>query len=254
MGWQLNSQSDLTVGQREHADKLGISHEVFKKYLLERLDEIKKNIIPEKKHGDRLYSTFAENPVLIVGAGPSYRKYLKEIKNFKGDIIVVDVNFNYCVENGICPDFVLTLESNLPIVNEKTFKTSNLKLVKDITVIGSAITKDEIVHHLHSNNIGFLRWNFNEEPRCSNVGLFAINFAYYFLEADKILLVGFEHVGQEYAPETYTAWQTDFWHFIRKFPKNTIVNCTNDGALYDGDYVLEATLDNLKINSSMSKL
>ena len=62
-----------------------------------------------------------------------------------------------------------------------------------------------------------------------------------------IILIGFEHAGGTYLRHIYQIWQTDFWYFIRKWPKETIVNCTDSGTLYYEDYVIDSTLEKLKI-------
>ena len=250
MGIHLNSKGGLTVSQRIHADKLGISHEVFKKYLLVRLDELNKPLPKTvRSHKMQRDEITTQNPVLIMAAGPSFRKNIEEIRKFKGKTIVVDVIFNELLKNNIVPDYVLTLESNTSIVNESLFESSHLAKCKDKTmIVGSAITEDKILNHIRSHGVAIQRWDFEEEPRASNVGVFALNFAKDHLRADKILLVGFEHIGKKYAGNTYKTWQVDFWHFIKDWPRETIVNCSNGGALYYEDYIIDANLEKLKVN------
>ena len=252
MGIHLKSNGSLTESQKIHADKLNISHPKFKQYVVDRLDELKADNLPKTVRNKNMKrdSIVAQTPVLVIGDGHSYKENLNEIKKFSGKVLCLDVNFNNLVKNGIIPDYVVTLESSIIIIDESVFNSSCLKACKDKTIaIGSAITTNEIIKHITVCGVPFQRWDFDEEPRTSNVGMFAINFAKLYLKADKILLVGFEHVGSKYPNQTYLTWQVDFWHFIQKWPKETIVNCTNGGVLYYKDYIVDTSLDKLQIKN-----
>ncbi len=251
MGIYLNKQGDLTESQKVQADALGVSHGEMRQIMLQRLDDLSVNKKPDTKRTDKMKRTSitAKNPVLIIGAGSSFERSIKEIKEFRGQIIAVDFVFNYLVKKGVIPDYVITLESQQSSVSEKMFEYDNLKKCRNKTkVIASSITKTRVIEHFKQQGIEVQRYKDKGEPRCSNVGLLAVNYAYNVLGADKILLVGFEHVGQKYPPHIYQIWQIDFWYFISKWPKETIINCTNGGVLYYEDYIVDATLDNLVIN------
>jgi len=246
MGINLNTKGDLTVSQRIQADALGMPRHKFREQLLERLAEINSKNLPETKRTKEMKRDVisAKNPVLIVGAGESYKENIKEIKNFPGKVISVDFVFNYLVGKQIIPDYVITLESQQNSVSEKMFGHDNIKKCRGKTkVITSSITPDKVIEHFKKEGIDVKRYPSDGEPRCSNVGLLAINYAKKVLEADKIFLVGFEHVGQKYPPTVYNMWQIDFWYFIKDWPKETIVNCTDAGALYYEDYIIDTTLD-----------
>ncbi len=251
MGCNLNSSGGLTISQAEHADQLGMSHEVFKQFVIDRLMEKKGGVTPTiRLDSQKKNKIKCEKYCLVVGAGPSYKKQLEQIKKFKGIIVVVDFNFNEISKYGIKPDYIVTLESGRPNVNQLMFDAGELKKQKEeITVVGSAITKDEITKYIFQQGIKYLRFPMKEEPRASNVGIFAICFAKEWLKCDKIILVGFEHTGTREPSHTYLTWQTDFWYFIKQWPKETIVNCTNYGALYHGDYVIDTTLEKLQIET-----
>ena len=247
MGWKLNSRGDLTVAQRFQADALGMSHTKYRQIRLERIKEIEEFRPPENRNpGIKKNVIESNNPVLVVGGGPSYKKYLKEINNFPGKIIVMDVNFNTCREAGIIPDYITTLEEGIHNVTNKMFLSKNLKACKNTIVVGSSITRNNIETHIKNNDIPFLRWKTDEEPRISNCGLFSVVFAYDHLKADKIFLVGFEH-------DEHTLWQVDFLHYLSRWPKETIVNCTNAGILYYEDFIVETTLDELVIKNGNGK-
>ena len=249
MGINLNSSGGLTVAQTEQAEAMGISKEEMKQFVIDRLIELRGGKTPDTKRTEEMKRDVvtAKNPVLVVAAGPSYMRNYDGIRNFKGIVVMVDFVFNPLVKKGIIPDYALTLESAGNNVNEKMFLNENIKLCRGkTTIIGSSITRNKVVQHFNKK-IPFRRFLLKEEPRCSNVGLLAINFAWIELKADKIFLIGFEHNGHKYPPHTYQTWQTDFWYFIRKWPKETIVNCSDGGALYYDDYVIDARLDEVKI-------
>lgn len=246
MGIKLNSSNELTESQKVQADSMGIPRTEFKQQIINRLMELGSGKIPktERRKEMKKDSIPAMNPVLVVAGGPSYQSNIKKIREFPNTVVVVDVTFNHLVQHSVRPDFVVTLESSTRIINPNTYTPSNLLPCRDkTTIIGSSITTDEIIEHIKYNGVKFERWFYEEEPRISNVGLFGIVYAYYKLHADKIILVGFEHTGSTYPPYTYLTWQTDFWHFIKKWPKETIVNCSNGGALYYEDYIIDTTLD-----------
>jgi len=196
----------------------------------------------------------SNNPVLVVGNGPSYPKYYDEIRDFQGKKIILDVNFNDCIKHGIKPDYVVTLESGKARDMIKMFSEDSLRQCKgETTAIISCITKQQLVDHVK----GSLSWETYlfrdeggaEESNISNAGLFALIFAYRQLKADKIVVVGFEHRGTQYPERAYRVWENDFWYYVKKWPKQTIVNCSDGGVLYFKDWVIKATLDKLTINS-----
>ena len=250
MGINLNSQGELTFHQAEQAKLLGISEIEMKKQIVERLIDIHGGKTPETKRTEEMKrdTITAEKPVLILGAGPSTAKNMKYIMQFKHPIVCVDFAFNDLVEKGIVPDYVITLEETKHIINPDIYKSEYLEICKHKTkIVGSSITRPNIERHIKEHGVVFERYRPIEEPRYSNVGVMAVNYVHTVLHADKILLVGFEHVGQKYPQHIYQVWQTDFWYFIRQWPKEAIVNCSNGGALYYEDYIIDSKLDKLKI-------
>ncbi len=251
MGIFLAKDGGLTEAQKEQRLAMGISVEEMKKFVLDRLVEIRGGKTPEtfrdpKMKRDQICAT---NPVLIIAGGPSWRKNINNIHKFPNTIIAVDVVFNDLVQKGIKPDIVMTLESSSRIINPDTYLPENLGRCKNkTTVVGSSITAEKIRRHIKGNKVKFERFDFKEEPRCSNVGNFAMNYAYNELYADKICLLGFEHTGTKYLKQTYLTWQTDFWYFIRKMPKETIVNFSDGGVLYYEDYIIDADLGKVEFS------
>ena len=250
MGIYLNKEGNLTEGQKVQADALGIPHHEFRVQVLQRLAELSDWKMPQTKRTEKMKQNkvYAMNPMLIVGAGSSYAKNLENIARFPGKVLAVDFVFNHLVRKGIIPDYVITLESQQNSVNEHMFEHGNMRKCRNKTkVICSSITRDKVIKHFKEGGIQFERFDFKEEPRCSNVGLLALNYAYEYLKSDKLFLVGFEHVGQKYPPHIYQVWQIDFWYFVCRWQKETIVNCSDGGALYYEDYIVDTTLDDLEL-------
>ena len=191
---------------------------------------------------------------MVVGAGPSFPKNYESIRNFPGKILLVDSVFNSCVRNGIIPDCVMTMESGKARKMIAMFDKECLEKCKGGTsMIVSPITKQQLVDHV-KNYMGYKKHFFydkdgNEELQISNVGLFALLYAYRTLKADKIFIIGFEHTGKKYSEYCYREWATAFWYYVKKFPKGTVINCSDGGVLYFKDYVIKATLDELEISS-----
>ena len=241
----LKYSRTLNDSQKRHAAKIGIEILEYQQHVSNRLDEMHAATRPKTFRDPKNVRTKieAENPVLVVGAGPSYKKNLEKIKNFRGKIVCFEVNFNPIVAYGIIPDYILTLEvfvtpSFLDLVNLETCKHKT-------KLIGSASTQPNVIEYARDAGVSSSRWISMEEPRFSNVGTFAINYAKEVLKADKIFIVGFEHDGVEENEKIYEYWKTDFWYFLQKWDKGLIVNCTEGGQLYYGDYILDSTLDSL---------
>ena len=244
MGVFLRANGNLSESQMEQADALGMSYADMKKQVVDRLLEMRGGL-KKTERIDKMVRTkiTAKNPVLIIGAGSSFQKNIGGIKNFPGKVIAVDFVFNELSEHDIHPDYVVTLESQQNAVSEKMFHGEALKRAKNKSkIIASPITRTKVIEWFKQNDVEVERFQIPEEGRCSNVGLMAISYAYNQLKADKIVLIGFEHVGQKYPPHIYQIWQTDFWYFIKQWPKETIVNCTDGGALYYPEYIIDSKL------------
>lgn len=245
MGIHLNKHGGLTVSQKEQAEALGISEAEYKEYLIKRLEELRGGAPPvDYEKCRKINKLNAKNPVLVVGHGPSFRDYLDDIRNWKYTLVATDVCLEDLINADITPDYVVTSESSRATCPLYRYDVENLK-GRNVQVIHSSITRNDVIEKYVNAEIPIRRFDFEEEVRCSNVGLFALNFAVHELKADKIAIVGFEHTGTEYTDYTYRVWQTDFWYFVRKWPKEIIINCSNGGVLYYKDLVLESTLEKL---------
>ncbi len=231
---------------KKDANTLQIHHEVYHQFCIDRFDEIKNKEIPETFRHEKLKreKVKAKNPVLVVGAGPSHSSHIEAIKRFRGKVIIFDVNFNSLVGHGVIPDYAVSLER---MVRPDYFRPKYSDLVRDKTkFVFSYLTGKSMILQCIAQKLKHERWSNDQSPRFSNVGKFGIVYAYEVLKADKIFLIGFEHDGVSEAPQTWEYWIADFWYFIKQWPKETIVNCTNGGSLYLEDYILDSTLDGLE--------
>lgn len=250
MGIHLNSQGELTVSQREQADCLGISHEEYKEILLQRLEELRggKAPPPDYENTRKVTKVKCNNPVLVIGHGPSFKNDMEGIRNWKYTTVATDACLKDLLENDIIPDYVVTSEASRQTCYLWNFDFP-LLAEKGIKVIHSSITRNDVLEPAQKAGVDIRRFDFDEEVRCSNVGLFAINYCIHELKADKVFMVGMEHNGTEYAESTYRVWTTDFWYFVRKWPKQIIINCSRGGILYFRDHTLESNLDVLEIET-----
>lgn len=236
----------INDSEKRHADKIGITYQEYEQHKVNRLEEMRKKLRPKFSRNDKCHFVYCSNPVLLIGAGPSYRDNFEKIKNFKGIKVCFEVNLEAVVNHGVIPDYIMTME--IYVRPDDFFKEDIVRECKGKSkVICSAITHQSVINRLVAVGIEHERWISPEEPRFANVGTFGLVYAKQVLKADKIFLVGFEHDGVVENEKVYEYWVYDFWYFVHQWPKETIVNCTNGGALYDSDYILDSTLDSLVV-------
>lgn len=147
MGWNLSSNGGLTTSQRREAVLLGLSHEEYKKRLLERF-QTKRGGIPRRVlEGYRKDDIKAEKPVLVIGGGPSSVKNMEKYNKFTIPKLVVEVKANECFKNGVIPDYIFTLETNKKYVVNDFFDIEKIR-EHGTKVIGSYITRNELKQNL----------------------------------------------------------------------------------------------------------
>ncbi|HOJ50359.1 MAG TPA: DUF115 domain-containing protein [Spirochaetota bacterium] len=75
-----------------------------------------------------LYDKFKDTPALIIGGGPSLNRCIDKIKKVKDNVFIISVNTSlaYLLDNGIVPDFVVTVDPQdkiykyfIPVLNKK---------------------------------------------------------------------------------------------------------------------------------------
>jgi hypothetical protein len=247
MGTNLNSDGGLTESQKNHADKAGIPRAKYREILLQRIIEVKggEAPVPDYENTRKVKKVKADNPVLVVGHGPSFFKKMDQIKKWKHTLVATDICLRDLLKHDIIPDYVLTSEASKQTCYMIGFDM-NIILKHGIKIRHSSITRNDVIDAANVTRCDICRFAFEEEVRCSNVGLFACNFAVHELKADKLVLVGFEHSGNEYDDYVYRVWNTDFWYFVKKWPKQIVINCSEGGNLYFRDHTLESTLDELE--------
>jgi len=187
----------------------------------------------------------SDNPFLIVGAGPSFQRDIDKISKFPGKIIAVDANFKECIDAGIKLDYAMTRESLKARYLKAMFPTECLDKFEG-TVIGSTVTPPAIIEYFRVEKQEFAISKV-DESRLTNVGIFGVVFAHDQLKADKLFILGMEHEGEKYDRMVYGTWRGDFWWYVKKWPVPTVINLCDGGALYYKEFIIDTTLDKLKI-------
>lgn len=250
--WQLIEQGVLPKSEKRHCKGVGITEKEYIKQLLERKEDIKIKKDNNRESKQKRSTVRTKNlPALIVGAGPSTKEYLQGIGAFGGLIITTETMFNTLIEHNIIPDYVVTIEKwvDPPVF----FKSEYLELCKGKTIfVGSSQVRGVLSNYIRESGNQFITWIDALEPRVSNVGLFGIRYAREELKCDKVFLIGFEHQSPNYPAEIIDEWIADFWYFVETYPKETIVNCSNGGVLYQDDYIIDADLNNLEILNGLA--
>ena len=233
---------------RKWSRAVGIDDETMIKHYANRDREIANKELPRTRRIKKMKrkKIKAKSPILIVGAGPSSEDY-NAIRKWKGKIACVDVMFNILCYYQIRCDYIIILETGVrPIMFEESYLE---QCQGKAEFVFSSLIHRSLDDLANKHNAPFTRWKTPEEIRCSNVGLFAVVYSHDVLKCDKILLLGFEHVGDKYDQREYQRWQYDFWYFIQKWDKETIVNCSQGGALYYKDFIIDSNLGELEIGN-----
>ena len=228
-------------------NKIGITLEDMDRQEKARVMEITKGILPKTERPEKMKrgkkTIHAKNPILLVAGGPSLYEWEK-IREFPGRVGCVEIVFDRSVRDGfVVPHFLFTLEVMIrPSFINREYMAKGKDKMK---LIMSSISHYTVENQANALGIPNERFHHPEEPRISNVGLFSIVYAVEKLKCDKVFLLGFEHNGSEWDQREYERWQYDFWYWIQKWPKETIVNCDREGSLYYEDYVLDGDTNSL---------
>jgi len=157
----------------------------------------------------------------------------EEIKKFKGIIVCCDRAARVLTDHGIKPDYIVTAEAERSLAMLEFFDLPLLKKI-DVEVITSEHTRNELIDQFNKNQIKYTPYiPLNIEPTMlPDVGMTAIHWAKTILKPDRIVLIGFEHEGDEYPEFTFRTWVGAFWGWVAKWPDEFIVNCSEGGVLY----------------------
>lgn len=168
--------------------------------------------------------------VLIIGAGPSYKKKLEQARNFKGITIVHAAFVKIVMDEGITPDYITQYEVDRGL-DLSYYSPFLAKLNKPVVYNFQAHTPFR--RHMENNNFELIKFHSDSHSNINNVGLFAAYFAREVLDADKIYLIGFDHEGTDYHTNVYPKWVENFKVFVEaEKDKCEIINCSGQGKLY----------------------
>jgi len=120
---------------------------------------------------------------LVVGGGPSLD--LEFVKNFRGTLLVCDTVLKKCVDYGIKPGIVFTLEDIS--IFWKLFEGA-----KACPVICSTRTHVNTLNYLKHYGFGIIVVNWEYIHLISNVGMMAFCYAWRELKIDEISLIGLD--------------------------------------------------------------
>jgi len=242
---------ELGNSEKQNALKIKMPEEQYLKHITDRIIEIEKLNKDDFKRelSKKEYNFTSKTPVLVVGRGVSYKNHIKEITEFPGETIFIDMVFHDFTKNyKFASNYVMTLEAHIYHQTYKSWTYYYRSYYKNKpTWVCSSWTQERVKTFIKSSKLDVIDYIDEDEPRISNVGLFAVVYAFKQLKADKIFLIGMEHAGNDNDQDIFDWWIVDFYHFVRKMPKNTIVNCTDGGALY-GHNIIDSDLKTLVIN------
>lgn len=175
------------------------------------------------------------NPVLVIGGGPSHKLHFDECSKFKGIIVACDSAANILIENGIVPDYVVTIETevSLDFFDLEKLQEHNSK------IITSEQTNNTLLMAFNESDIETICYIPKYAlSRLPSVGITSIVYARDELKADRIILLGFENEGTGYSKRTFLEWRDAFWGFVKEWQNREgmswdfIVNCSEGGILY----------------------
>ena len=138
-----------------------------------------------------------EIPAIVVAAGPSVEQSIEALKNVKGRavIIAVDRILQYLLDNGVKPDFVVTLD---PRKNSNNFsREGNVEVPMFCTMQSNPLIMDKqagrkiicSAGNYMNEHYKKVEGTISEVPVSGSVATFAVSIANY-LGVKKILLVG----------------------------------------------------------------
>jgi len=168
---------------------------------------------------------------VIVGGG-DVDKTLPLLKYYKGTIISTSTAWKWCIEMGLEPDYVMSVENNDRPVYEHLFpktKVGHAKLyfsfgrtppwiIKEMKDLGY----ETLVHPIETGNY-------------LDNGAFTCRVAFDVLKFKRIGLIGYNHViVRDTDKRGDFEWQSmidSFNLFMERVPEDTVFNCTGGGIL-----------------------
>jgi len=164
---------------------------------------------------------------LVIGAGPSVWLNIDQAPDFDGVILVVDRMLVPCIQKGIIPDYLISIEQGGEAVMPDLFPEQFILPYKDkIKFIYTHRTLKWCINHFERLGVYSMKWDSHRGERVSNVGLQGIRFAIEFLGIKEIVFIGFNH------SEVYKRYVDDFMSCVEDHKDCTFINCTGGGELY----------------------
>ena len=168
-----------------------------------------------------------QNRALIIGAGPSVWLNIDQAPDFDGVILVVDRMLVPCIQKGIIPDYIISIEQGGEAVMPDLFPEKFLAPYKDkIKMLYTHRTLKWVINHFEKLGIKSEKWDSAYGEFVSNVGLQCVRYAIEKLHLNEIVFIGFNHT------EYYKRYINDFNRCVDDHKDVKFINCTGGGSLY----------------------
>ncbi|WP_338778606.1 6-hydroxymethylpterin diphosphokinase MptE-like protein [Metabacillus sp. FJAT-52054] len=147
------------------------------------------------KNVAKLQDIFKNVPAIIVAAGPSLNKNIKQIKNMKSRVIIiaVDTIAEKLIDEGIIPDFVCSIEREKETYD---YFYKNKRFPKEVNLVGPLLLYPPIFDEFKGNKIIPMRENVGEYIWLrETLGLFGQNSVSLGLSCAHVAFGFAEHIG-----------------------------------------------------------
>jgi len=164
---------------------------------------------------------------LVIGAGPSIWLNIDQAPDFDGIILVVDRMLVPCIQKGIIPDYLISIEQGGEAVMPDLFPEQFILPYKNkIKFVYTHRTLKWCKNHFERLGVESIKWDSFRGERVSNVGLQGVRFAIEYLGIKEIVFIGFNH------SEAYKRYVNDFMSCVEDHKDVQYINCTGGGELY----------------------
>lgn len=181
---------------------------------------------------------------LVVGAGPSIWMNIDQAPDFDGVILVVDRMLVPCIQKGIIPDYIISIEQGGEAVMPDLFPKELIEPYKTkMKFVYTHRTLPWCINHFKSLGVETIKWDSHRGERVSNVGLQGVRFALEYLKIKEVVFIGFNH------SEAYKRYLDDFYICIEDHKDAKFINCTGGGNLYLNGIIKGKLEDYLEVKS-----
>jgi len=162
---------------------------------------------------------------------------IDQAADFDGIIFVVDRMLVPCLQKGIVPDYLVSIEQGAEAVMPDLFPKEMILPYKDrFKFLYTHRTLKWVINHFASLGVESEKWDSARGERVSNVGLQCIRYAIEKLGLKEIVFIGFNH------SELYKRYINDFYECCDDHPDVKYINCTGGGNLY-GRKIIKGKLE-----------